>query len=224
MDHSARGRITRLWMFWAAGMVAGTASAALAQTRDAPPTAKEAEAALVLEKEYHDSFGAIVAINGCVPAAWEDSEVSTSEINWWCMAEARKANGETSHDSIGFQRLPGNRRFTVLVGEYVGMCPPGKDVSAALKSLVRKSGVTGILDATNGQPGHFEPSEHPAPDGRSQPVFACDYYGRWKNLNYILHVSMVYDRNRYSLVGGSFEELFDEDGRLVDEDGRPTGQ
>lgn len=189
------------------------------------PTVEQANAAFSRDPEYQASIGTIKTILACVPAAWEDAEAMPDERDWWCLAEAQPQGKETGLTEFGLYLDPKRHRLETLQGEYMGICPQASLVKDTLAAMVTLDGVTDLYDGSL-SPGNFAvdmgfDQQLPKELLEGPPyLFYCDYIGRRGQANYLLKTFVTYDANGYHFSQHSFEQLFNDDGKLVDQNGK----
>ncbi|ODT50599.1 hypothetical protein [Devosia sp. 63-57] len=189
------------------------------------PTAEQANDAFSRNPEYQADIGNIKAVLACVPAVWEDTTTMPQERDWWCLAETQLANNDRKLAEFALMFDPGAKRFETLEGEYMGMCPLARDVQSTLLPMVTMSGVTG-LEKGQLSPGNFAidmsfDQQLPSALLEGPPyLFYCDYIGRRGKANYLLKTFVTYDAGGYHFTPHSFEQLFNDDGQLVDQNGK----
>ena len=189
------------------------------------PTADDANDAFSRNPGYLADIGTITAMLACVPAAWEDATTMPDERDWWCLAETELAGQDSTFTEFALMFDPKASRFETLEGEFMGMCPLAQDVKGALAPMVTMSGVTGLFTGQLSS-GNFAgdvsfDQQLPRALLEGPPyLFYCDYIGRRGTANYLLKTFLTYDADGYHFTPHSFEQLFDDDGQLIDENGK----
>lgn len=115
-------------------------------------------------------------------------------------------------------------RFEVELGEWMGMCPAPADAEKAIQPLVTMQGVTGLY--TGAIPaGQFvtdvAPDSPLAKELAGPPyLFLCEYLGMLGKANYLIQTFVTYDASGYHFTPHAIEQLFNDDGQLIDKDGK----
>lgn len=206
-----------------------SAAPALAETglmvRGPLPTLEQAKAAFERNPDYRDEASALQTMLACVPAAWEDAEALPEAVEWWCLARAHPEGKGPLMTEFALEYDPKAARFDAVEGEFMGACPLASDARKDLSPMVKMSGVTHLYDSGLSF-GHFAVNmgyDTQLPKALLKGptfLFYCDYIGRRGKANYLLKTFLTYDAEGFHFTPHSFEQLFNDDGELIDQNGK----
>ncbi|WP_374251579.1 hypothetical protein [Xanthobacter sp.] len=194
----------------AAILIASGSSASAAPKRDAPPSAAEINDAISRSVDFRGTV--VRTVLGCVPSGSEDGVEDPKQVEWYCAVDGNPLPSGETHIEIALRRLSGPRKFNVIIGELVGVCPPASSIAGDLGRLSKTAGVTKLLTGRRGFAGSMVANEA----AKESAVLECGYLGQVGRNTYQLTVRMTYDATGYHVQGDAREEQWDSNGKLVE--------